>query len=493
MVKQLSGIAGFTLLIAMISVHTYAQQTSLNTAMPSQFSSPTSPMPPVTPPPGLKPNRPMIEKLQQAAKQHPPTTTTAPGQQPTTSTVQVIQAPPTTGTVQVVPPPPTTSNVQVIQAPPTTDTPQGTKQFEQWLQSNGQNVQYQQPPTQPGAGMTPPPSGNQSDIVATFAAPPAGASPETVPPGTTTAIAPTNTTQPPNLVVPPPKKQNNYRRGRPLTYEEGQEVMLKQAPAADLSSSDEAALAFDALLRQNTPLSPQQIVKLRQHIDRSQRAAAVQPNIPPKPVSSTLMINLAPGATPPAVRLAQGYVSSLVFVDSTGAPWPIAAFDIGNPTAVNIQWDGKSNILLLQAVLPYSNGDIVIRLVGLPTPITLELVAGQRVVDFRVDIHVSGLGPNAKDVPIGTALPGSANQLLLGVLDGIGPAGSRPLSVHGADAQAWLLGSRIYLRTRLTVLSPGWIGTMVSPDGMRAYELPRTSSVLVSRYGEPVALKIGGF
>jgi intracellular multiplication protein IcmK len=205
------------------------------------------------------------------------------------------------------------------------------------------------------------------------------------------------------------------------------------------------------------------------------------------------MVNLAPGTTPPAIRLAQGYVSALVFVDSTSQPWPIAAFDIGNPKAVNIQWDGKSNILLLQAVAAYSDGDIVIRLVGNPTPITLQLVSGQRVVDYRVDLHVSGIGPNTKEVPMGTGLPNNANQLLLGVLDGISPAGSRTLIVRGADAQAWLLGDKMYLRTRLTLLSPGWVGTMVSPDGMHAYELPKTSSVLVSRYGEPAELKIEGF
>src|SRR5262249_13648863 len=150
--------------------------------------------------------------------------------------------------------------------------------------------------------------------------------------------------------------------------------------------------------------------------------------------------NLAPGTTPPAIRLAQGYVSSLVFVDSTGTPWPIAGFDVGNPKAVNIQWDGKSNILILQGVTPYSNGDIVIQLVGLPTPITLELVSGQRVVDYRVDLHVPGIGPLTKELPVGTALPPHANQLLLGVLDGIAPPGGRGLTVRGADAQAWILG-----------------------------------------------------
>lgn len=276
------------------------------------------------------------------------------------------------------------------------------------------------------------------------------------------------------------------------TFRDSQQSILNSVPAIPEATPD-STTAFNAMLQQNMPLTPRQVVELHQQIDLSQRAAAVPANVPPKPVSSTLMVNLAPGTTPPAVRLAQGYVSSLVFVDSTGAPWPIASFDIGNPKAVSLQWDGKSNILLIQAISPYSDGDIVVRLAGLPTPITLELVSGQRVVDYRVDVHVSGLGPNSKEMPLGTALPNSANQLLLGVLDGVAPAGSKLLSVKGSDSQAWLLGEEIYLRTRMTVLSPGWVSKMVSPDGMQAYELPKTSSVLVSRYGEPVELKIEGF
>jgi len=291
-------------------------------------------------------------------------------------------------------------------------------------------------------------------------------------------------------MAPPPKQP----APPPMTYEQGQQAMLSTLPRNDATqASDESNMAFEALMQQNMPMTPEQVVKMRQRIDLSQRASAITPNIPPKSVSSTIMVNLAPGATPPAVRLSQGYVSSLVFVDSTGTPWPIASFDIGNPKSVNMQWDGKSNILLIQSVAPYISGDIVVRLVGLPTPITLELVSGQRVVDYRVDIHVSGIGPNTKELPLGTDLPNSANQLLLGVLDGVAPAGSRALNVTGAsNTQVWLLGDKMYMRTRFTVLSPGWVGKMVSPDGMIAYEIPKTSTVLISRYGEPVQLKVEG-
>lgn len=289
-----------------------------------------------------------------------------------------------------------------------------------------------------------------------------------------------------------PSGSINWNKRRVMSYEEAQKSIVATIPNSSQPPNPDSEIAFDNVLQRNIPMTPQQVVRLHQQVDLEQRAAAMPPNIPPRPVSSTLMINLAPGTTPPAIRLAQGYVSSLVFVDSTGAPWPIASYDIGNPKAMNIQWDGKSNILLLQAVSPYSDGDIVVSLRDLPTPITLELVSGQRVVDYRADIHVSGIGPNTKEMPLGTNLPNSANQLLLGVLDGIAPAGSRQLLVSGADCQAWLLGDEIYFRTQLTVLSPGWIGKMTSPDGMQAYQLPKTSSILVSKYGEPVELKVEG-
>jgi intracellular multiplication protein IcmK len=291
---------------------------------------------------------------------------------------------------------------------------------------------------------------------------------------------------------PKPVKKIRVKQPAPMSYSQSQQAILNSLPAA-APPNEEAEAAFNAMMQQNMPLTPQQVVKLKQLIDQSQRAAAMPANVPPKPVSSTLMVNLAPGATPPAIRLAQGYVTSLVFVDSTGQPWPVASYDIGDPRTTSIQWDGKSNVVLIQASAPYGDSDLVIRLVGMTTPITLELVLGQRVVDYRTDIHVAGFGPNSKDLPTGTGLPNSANQLLLNVLDGVAPPGSKQLVVKGGDCSAWLLGDKMFLRTRLTVLSPGWVGRMVSPDGMYAYEIQRSSSVLVSQYGQPIELKIEGF
>ncbi len=348
------------------------------------------------------------------------------------------------------------------------------REFQGWAQKHGSSQTNQEAPPQAVAAQS---AQSTAPVPIFSAAPPSS--------NTQNSIE----TQAPPAAVPPPA---NPHAPRIMTFEESQQAMLNSVPPPSMRPSEDSEAAFNTMLQQNMPLNPQQVVRLHQQIDISQRAQATPPTIPPKPVSTTLMINLAPGTTPPAIRLAQGYVSSLVFVDSTGEPWPVATFDIGNPKAVSIQWDGKSNILLLQSQSPYSYGDMVIRLVGLATPLTIELVSGQRVVDYRVDIHIPRIGPNTKELPVGTTLPDSANQVLLGVLDGVAPPGSRPLTVRGAHADAWLVGSTLFLRTRFTLLSPGWVGTMASPDGMHAYQLAKTSSVLVSRYGEPAELNIEG-
>jgi intracellular multiplication protein IcmK len=250
--------------------------------------------------------------------------------------------------------------------------------------------------------------------------------------------------------------------------------------------------AFNAMTQSVLPMTPEQIMRLRQLFSSSQQAAAASPTTPPRPTATSQFVNLAPGTTPPVIRLAQGFVTSLVFVDSTGAPWPIQAYDIGNPGAFNIQWNKKDNTLMIQALTLYTYGNLAVRLQGLVTPVMLTLTPGQKAVDYRVDLRVQGVGPNAAPTPSSDGLPGVANSDLLGVLDGLPPAGSKMLEVSGGEAQAWTLGEKLYVRTRLVILSPGWLATMSSADGMHAYEMQKAPMLLVSRNGKAVQLKIEG-
>lgn len=244
--------------------------------------------------------------------------------------------------------------------------------------------------------------------------------------------------------------------------------------------------AFSGVVNQMLPMTPEQIGRLRILFNESQKAAAAPPGIPPKPVTSSILVNLSPQATPPVIRFGAGYITSLVFMDSTGQPWPIQAYSLGDPAAFNIQWDKKSNTLLIQASSFYKRSNLAVILNGLDTPVMLTLLSGQEVVDYRVDLRVPGLGPNAIFVQNG--LPDSANPALLDVLNGIPPKGSRTLKVSGGDCQAWLLGSRLFIRTNLDVISPAWKAVMSSADGTHAYELQPAPVVLALQRGKDKTL-----
>ncbi len=267
-------------------------------------------------------------------------------------------------------------------------------------------------------------------------------------------------------------------------------------PAGMVSEDDINKAAFEAMAKNTLPMSHDQIQRLRQLFNQTQFAASSLPGIPPRPVISSLSVNLAPGSTPPAVRLQQGMVSVLGFIDSSGAPWPIESYDIGNPSAFNIQWNKSDNTMLIQPMTLYTYGNLAVKLQGLSTPIILMLFPGQKVFDSRLDLHISGMGPNARPMTMGSGLPNSADPDLLGILDGVPPSGSITLRVTGAECQAWASGERLFVRTRLTILSPGWTATMSSADGMHAYEIPKPSVqapvLLASANGKIIQLKIEG-
>lgn len=264
-------------------------------------------------------------------------------------------------------------------------------------------------------------------------------------------------------------------------------VAIAQATNEDISQE-----AFRQVVQQTMPMTPDQIREYKRLVNESQLAAATLPGVPPKPVSTTIQVNLAPGSIPPSVSLYQGFISSLIFLDSSGSPWPITSYDLGNPQAFSIFWDKKNNILMVQPLQAHTYANLAINLKDCPTPVMLTLVPGQAVVHYRVDLRVSGLGPNANVQVEGSNLPMGANPALLAVLDGIPPSNSKELQVKGVEAKAWSKGATLFLRTKSTVLSPGWIGKMSSPDGMNAYEMPLTPSVLISYLGEPREIQIEG-
>jgi intracellular multiplication protein IcmK len=321
-----------------------------------------------------------------------------------------------------------------------------------------------------------------------------GASSAGGPPGPT--VSPGNSGALPTGFTPSPTTQPSLATGAPQTGTVDLNALPNPngvpAPAPEVILPPVRDEAFAETVKSQIPMTPEQIRTLKSMFDEAQKAAAEHPGAPPKPTSNSQIVDLSPGATPPIIRLQGGFVTSIVFLDATGAPWPIVAYDLGDPRSFNIQWDQKGNTLMVQAISGYKTGNLAVVLQNLNTPIMVTLLPGQKAVDYRVDLRLPGLGPNS--VTTVTHLPGKEAPALLDVLNGVPPQGSTTLKISGCSkCNAWLYNGEIFFRTRFTVLSPGWIATLTSADGMHAYQLPSTPVILVSDKGKMNTLTVEGF
>jgi intracellular multiplication protein IcmK len=251
------------------------------------------------------------------------------------------------------------------------------------------------------------------------------------------------------------------------------------------------------------PMTPNQIRLVHRLFNSTKRAEEGVGGVPPRPTSSSLVVDLSPGGVPPVIRLTSGFITSVVFLDATGAPWPIQAYDIGNPRAFNIQWIQSTkadlkrgtdlgNTLLIQSITNYKAANLAVMLQGLNTPVMISLIPGQKAVDYRVDVHIPRTGPSA--FPQIMQMPRPVGHVLMNILNNVVPRGAKVLNAGRTDVRAWVVGDAMYLRTTLTLISPGWQSVVSSPDGaVRAYKMEPSPIVLALDRGTLTELTFEGF
>lgn len=277
---------------------------------------------------------------------------------------------------------------------------------------------------------------------------------------------------------------NSYLAAQPQSPQTQEEYDALRGTGLDPS--------FQQFIQGNYPLTPEQIRIFREIYESMLQASVVRVN-DPTPTLTTLPVSLQPGSVPPVIKMGTGFVSSVVFLDSSGAPWPIASYSIGTPSAFNIEWDPESNVMLIQGMAPYQSTNMALQLAGLSTPVLLTLVNDQQEVYYRVDLRVPGQSPlGSSYYTAGATAISDTSPVLMDLLDGISPVGSERLTVTGGSGQAWMSNNKLYLRTKLPVISPSWHSTVSSADGTKVYEFDITSLILASDGGNLVSLRIEG-
>ncbi len=253
--------------------------------------------------------------------------------------------------------------------------------------------------------------------------------------------------------------------------------------------------AFDAAFEGLMPLKPDEIRTLLEKYDDIQKSVAEPYSGRPKPIVSVENASLEPGAEPLTVQVAQGNVTTVTFLDSTGSPWPIEDTSwAGDFEVVESGGEDGSHILRITPQSEFAHGNMSIRLLDLKTPVILTLNTARDIVHYRLDIIVPGYGPLAKAPLIeGGQITITAGKVEISrILAGVVPEAFKRLEVVGADGRtsAYADGPTTYLRTPLTLLSPSWSAHASSSDGMHVYVIEQSPVVLLSDKGQMVRVHL---
>lgn len=254
--------------------------------------------------------------------------------------------------------------------------------------------------------------------------------------------------------------------------------------------------AFGAAYNGAVPLSNEQIRTLKRELDSARRASSANPGKPPVAESSRVPLSLAPGRPPHVLRLSADTVSTILFTDSTGAPWPIVGIVPGAKGLFDIQRDEKRapHIFTISPMETYVSSNMSIWLENATVPVVLSVVGGQRSVDYMLELSIQARGPQAKAVTMDYAL---SNEIIPpaqnAILNGLTPQGATKLKVTGGDAQAWFLDNRLLVRTSMLLRAPSARKVFSGADGTKVYELPSTPVINMASEGKTVTLTISGF
>jgi len=263
------------------------------------------------------------------------------------------------------------------------------------------------------------------------------------------------------------------------------------------NKSDLDRIAFEKTIRAVLPLDVKHIIKFKEERDKVNKATNYSIN--PTLRNKTKNITLKPGAETSVLSLMPNYVTTLVFVDSTGAPWPITSSTVGNAgwfSVVKPQGLIPGNLLTVNPLENHVRSNIVLTLAGHPSPVVIQLESDVSKTDKRVktDVLISyridERGPNALMPTIKPSIASPVSEDLISFLDNVPPEKSVLLKSNGnSDIKIWSYNNRMYFRSPYNIQWPAW-SREVRSYNTQVYEIPLTSSVVISINGKQTTINI---
>lgn len=258
--------------------------------------------------------------------------------------------------------------------------------------------------------------------------------------------------------------------------------------AAGGTFSDAREAGFQTALESVFPMTPQMVRDYRDAFDANEDSTLRRPF--PITIDDAALVSLEPGEQPVELYVAPGLASVVGFHDAAGKPWPIRQFVLGNGTGFTVAQLGEnSSALAVSPLVRIGWTNLIVALAGEETPVVLKILTDGEQAHFRRSIQVMKFGPASNGEsgrPVDT-LPQPGDKQMIAALTGVGlPETAVRVPVAGVDAQAWKVGKNILVRSKDTLLSPGWSASLAGPGGIRAYRLNAVSTLLFSVNGKIV-------
>jgi intracellular multiplication protein IcmK len=243
------------------------------------------------------------------------------------------------------------------------------------------------------------------------------------------------------------------------------------------------------------PLSPKEIIELREDLDRRANAMAQPLEPAAKPGRRFLSLDLSPSAVPEVVRSSFGQGTVVTFLDAAGRPWPIVAAENFNTKGLDVAVFGANGLSLGVKNPSARVGNVAVQLEGLQTPVTFAVAVGQREVDYSVEMQLAKYLPGAA-APVGAVeqLPSLGAPEMLNYLLGTPPKTAKALTSSSPNVRAWQTSpDSMVVRTDALLASPRYSRRQSSATGVTVYEVPLMSHLILASQGQLQTIAVSGF
>ncbi len=278
------------------------------------------------------------------------------------------------------------------------------------------------------------------------------------------------------------KTRNTDVEVTPNFYVPG-DALTMTGPTVKVPNEEEI---YDAAEKAIVPLTPDEIRKFRERLRETEKASREELT-EVTPAVRTVSVSLDPGKLPPVIMTRRGYSTSLVFLDSTGTPWPIFSVNVGDDKAFGVEQVGDASVVI-QCKQAFAVSNIIVALKNVPTPLVWQLRHGDSEVDFRVNAMMPVPGPLSEipqaepplPLPHGDSGDGLiADDIVDAFINDLPPvAATRRALIGDSTTKVWIYQGNMIIRTRHLLMTPRSRQQKTGPNRYSVYVVPKETPAL---------------